>query len=169
MKVKYRKTLFDTSEAKWIRLIEEKIGVIAGMPWPSVQLCKVNAVNAQRSKRFQSCSQLPTEKCVNVGKEMARPYTKLAPAFGDRTPGLWSRRPNLGVVARRERQGEGGREMRFRESSGWGDDSKPRHKSVQGCGCHPEPRKFVFVGVALASLTAATGDSFSLLKPACYR
>ena len=59
---------------------EEQICAIAGTPWSFVQLCKMNAGNAQCGERIDSYSELRTTNAPRYGKEMARPYTKLAPA-----------------------------------------------------------------------------------------
>jgi hypothetical protein len=98
--------------------LKGQIDVIAGTTWWPGQVFEVNAADARVCcKESTRAAKWKQERAKKGGKEMARPYTKLAPAtktgHQDAIALARSRNDSKGRSIR-----VGGREMRFGES--WG-------------------------------------------------
>ena len=92
-------------------------------------MCEVNAADARRYVRQNQVVQVGARKGEKGGKEMARPYTKLAPATktGHQDAIALARSRNGSKEGKDK--GVEGREMRFGES--WGT-FRSQDKSIQG-------------------------------------
>jgi hypothetical protein len=108
--------------------LKEQTGVIAGTTWWLVQVCEVNAADARVCCKNQ-LAQVGTRKGKKGGKEMARPYTKLAPAAK-------TGHQDAIALARSRNGSKEGRTWSGRSRDEvWrvlGGPSQPRHKSIRG-------------------------------------